>query len=138
MKDDAKSLESAAERRERGSSSPIREDDGARMLQAAESVLQRVFGELPFPLATRLWDGTLVRFGRGPDWPFTLVFRSPTVFRRLMLRPNTLRFAEAYVNGEVDVEGDIVSAIGLAARIEEVRLGVRDRLAILRELVRMR
>jgi cyclopropane-fatty-acyl-phospholipid synthase len=54
-----------------------------------------------------------------------------------MLRPNTLRFAEAFVEGDIDIEGDIFAAVQLAQRIEDLRLGVRDRVAIAARLLKM-
>jgi hypothetical protein len=51
-----------------------------------------------------------------------------------VLRPNTLRFAVAYTEGDLDVEGDFFVAIGLANQIEALRLGLSDRLSILRAL----
>lgn len=104
---------------------------------AAQSVLGRIFRDVPFGFVARLWDGTEISLGVDLE-PFTLVFRDPATFRRLMLRPNTMRFAEAFVNGKIDVEGDLFSAIRLANRIEALKLGVRDRLSILRQVARLR
>ena len=84
--------------------------------------------------AARLWDGSRLHLG-GEGEPFTLVFRSRRSFRKLMLRPNTLRFALAYVNGEIDVEGDLFAAMRLAAYIEALRVSLKDRLAVLRALM---
>lgn len=100
---------------------------------AAAVILRRIFGNVPFGFAVRLWDGTHVHLGPSGE-PFTLVFRRRETFRALVLRPNTLRFAVAYTEGDLDVEGDLFVAIGLANQIEALRLGLRDRLSILRAL----
>jgi cyclopropane-fatty-acyl-phospholipid synthase len=105
-----------------------------RSSSAAEEALRRVLGGATFGFAARLWDGSRFHVG-GEGEPFTLVFRSRRSFRKLMLRPNTLRFAVAYVNGEIDVEGDLLAAMQLAAHIEALRVGLKDRLAVLRALV---
>jgi cyclopropane-fatty-acyl-phospholipid synthase len=111
-------------------------DSSAERSQAARAILERIFRNVPFGLAARLWDGTQVLLGSERS-SFTLVFRSPDAFRRLMLRPNTLRFAEAYVGGDLEIEGDIFTAIRLANRIEALRLGLRDRIAILLALAKL-
>lgn len=111
-------------------------DNDARSL-VAESILSRIFRNVPFGFGARLWDGTEISIGEKRE-PFTLVFRSPVTFRRLMLRPNTLGFAEAFIRGDLDVEGDVLAAVRLANRIERLRLGIRDRVAIAAELLRLR
>ncbi|MGH7857114.1 MAG: hypothetical protein ACREQY_07240 [Candidatus Binatia bacterium] len=103
---------------------------------AGKNILERIFREAPFGFAARLWDGTQILLGSGSQ-PFTLVFRDPATFRRLMLRPSTRRFAEAYVDGSLEIEGDMFAALRLANRIEALRLGVRDRIAILLELFKL-
>ena len=104
---------------------------------AAESILNRVFRNVPFGFSARLWDGTEISRG-GRREPFTLVFRSPAIFRKLMLRPNTLRFAEAFINGQLDVEGDLIAAMQLARQIEDLRLPLGDRIAVAAQLLRIR
>lgn len=97
---------------------------------AAAAILSRIFRNVPFGFAVRLWDGTRVHLG--PDGePFTLVFCQREAFRRLVMRPNTLRFAEAYVDGELDIEGDFFTAVRLANQLEALRLTVADRISIL-------
>jgi len=100
---------------------------------AASLILRRIFGNVPFGFAVRLWDGTRVHLGPSGE-PFTLVFRRRETFRALVLRPNTLRFAVAYTEGDLDVEGDFFVAMRLANQIEALHLGLGDRLAILRAL----
>jgi cyclopropane-fatty-acyl-phospholipid synthase len=97
---------------------------------AAAAILGRIFRNVPFGFAVRLWDGTSVHLGPHRE-EFTLVFCQRDAFRRLMMRPNTLRFAEAYVGGDLDVEGDFFTAVRLANQIEALRLTVADRISIL-------
>jgi hypothetical protein len=103
---------------------------------AAETILARVFREVPFGFAVRLWNGGRIHLGPKGE-PFTLVFRTREAFRRRVLRPNTLRFALAFADGDLDVEGDFFDALHLAERIERIHLGLRDRLAILAALAKV-
>jgi cyclopropane-fatty-acyl-phospholipid synthase len=62
-------------------------------------------GELPVRL--RAWDGSEA----GPDGGPVLVLRSKQALRRLLWHPGELGLAQAYVTGELDVEGDITEGL---------------------------
>ncbi len=59
------------------------------------------------------WDGEKRTYGT-EDSPrfFTLKVKSPSALRNIMLR-GSLGFAEAYMDGEIDIEGDIADCIAL-------------------------
>ncbi|HEY1915685.1 MAG TPA: cyclopropane-fatty-acyl-phospholipid synthase family protein [Streptosporangiaceae bacterium] len=65
-------------------------------------------GELPVRL--RAWDGSEA----GPPGPPTVVLRTPRAVRRMLWHPGELGLAQAYVTGELDVEGDLTQALRLA------------------------
>jgi len=58
------------------------------------------------------------------------VHRSET-FLRLIRDPSPLTFAEAYVEGAIDLDGDLFAAMRIADSIEEIRRSTVDRLRIL-------
>jgi hypothetical protein len=60
----------------------------------------------------------------------------PETFFRLMRDPTPYNFAEAYVDGALDLEGDLFAAMKIADAIEEIRLSFRDRLRLLADLWR--
>ena len=101
----------------------------------AAGVLARVFRPLGVPIAFRLWDGTTTRVG--PDGGgVIIVFHSRRVFRRLLLRPTSRRFGEAFIAGELDIEGDVFAAAVAGNRLEQLRLPLGTRLALLASLLR--
>jgi cyclopropane-fatty-acyl-phospholipid synthase len=100
--------------------------------QAAE-LLHRLFKRFDGRLALRLWDGTLLRLGLAahreePEPRYTLVCRSPSVVRSMVLGRDPLRMAEAYFRGEIDIEGDFFAAMALKDQLESIRVPARDRL----------
>src|SRR6058998_4164035 len=95
----------------------------------AAGILKRVFDRVETGFAFRLWDGTLVEVGHGAP-VCTAVVHRPETFVRLMRNPTPLNFAEAYVEGALDIEGDLFAAMKVADAMEEVRLGFRDRLRL--------
>lgn len=75
----------------------------ARLAGAYRDVAHRdaaAGGELP--IGVRAWDGSRAGPATGP----TLVIASPRALSRLVWAPNELGLAQAYVTGEIDVEGD--------------------------------
>jgi cyclopropane-fatty-acyl-phospholipid synthase len=102
---------------------------------AAAAVLRRVFGHVRAPFAFRLWDGTEVRLGQGEPVCTVVVHRTET-FAALMDDPSPGHFAEAYVSGAIDIEGDLFAAMGVANEVEGLRLSLGERLRILATLVR--
>jgi cyclopropane-fatty-acyl-phospholipid synthase len=104
---------------------------------AAVRLLRRVFAPLPTALVFRLWDGTTTRVGTPGDSAFTVVFRTPRVFRRILRRPTPLRFGEAYIAGELDIEGDMFAAMSVATDIEALRVPLGTKLAVLAGLLRV-
>jgi cyclopropane-fatty-acyl-phospholipid synthase len=101
----------------------------------AAEVLHRIFGSVPTPFAFRLWDGTLVPLGQGAP-VVTVRVNAPATFIRLVRDPSPLNFAEAYVEGAIDLEGDLFKAMSVANAAEEIQLSLGDRLRILATLWR--
>ena len=70
--------------------------------QALAAVIEPLFGGR-MPVRIRAWDGSET----GPiDAPVAII-RSRQALRRLLFHPNELGLAQAYVLGELDVEGDL-------------------------------
>ena len=101
----------------------------------AETILRRLFGHLQGGMAFRLWDGTLVALGGGAP-VCTVVLHRPETFTRLVRDPSPLNFAEAYVEGAIDIEGDLFAAMRIANSMEDIRISSLDRLRIVAALLR--
>lgn len=101
----------------------------------AVPILRRLFGHIESGIAFRLWDGTPVTLGGGAP-VCTVVLHRPETFTRLVRDPSPLNFAEAYVEGAIDIEGDLFAAMRIANSIEDIRVSAVDRIRILFALVR--
>ncbi|WP_306325789.1 SAM-dependent methyltransferase [Streptomyces venezuelae] len=75
----------------------------------------------PLPVRVRAWDGSHA----GPTDAPLVVLRSPAALRRLLWQPGELGLAEAYVTGDLDVEGDLGDALSQAGRSVRGRPGTR-------------
>jgi cyclopropane-fatty-acyl-phospholipid synthase len=81
------------------------------------AVLAAIFGEpRERSFDVRFWDGTIDR-GSNPKSPFTLVLNRPAALRRMLLPPNELSIVESYISGDVDIDGSMEAASGLAEMI---------------------
>ena len=65
----------------------------------------------------RLWDGTIQRGGVFPLADFTLLIRRRGTLRRMLLPPSELSIVEAVISNDLDVDGNLESAMGLGDSI---------------------
>ena len=115
--------------------------DVRRGIAEACALLKRLFRTFDGSLAVRLWDGSTLKLGNAPVHasapPFTLVCRNPGAVCLMVLGFDRLRLAEAYFRGDVDIEGDFFTALGLKDHLDAIRMSARDRLAVLWPALRL-
>ncbi len=105
-----------------------------RPTQITLSILGELFRACPNPeFAVRLWNGTTWRPDASLPSRFTLVLTYPGALRRMLDPPTELTMAEAYIFGDIDIDGDIEAACFLGDYLrsvewsvpEKIRLGLR-------------
>jgi cyclopropane-fatty-acyl-phospholipid synthase len=104
-------------------------------LQHSREVLATLFGPPDRRgFAVRYWDGTVegVRHGRAP---FTLRIERPGALRRMLLPPNDLSINEAYLSGDVDIDGRVEDAATLGDAINHRIRSPRTLGSIVRHLM---
>ncbi|SCK35558.1 cyclopropane-fatty-acyl-phospholipid synthase family protein [Streptomyces sp. WMMB 322] len=69
------------------------------------------FAGSPLPVRLRAWDGSETAPGDSAEDAPLLVLRSRRALRRLLWQPGELGLAEAYITGDLDVEGDLAEAL---------------------------
>ena len=84
----------------------------------------------------RLWNDSSHSVGYGPP-AFTLVLRDPMLLRSLVTTRGPVLLADAYFRGQIDVEGDLYSALALKGHFEGLELPWRDKLAMLMDAWRL-
>lgn len=88
---------------------------GTGVAQRLAEVVTPLF-QGPLPVRLRAWDGSEA----GPQGAPVVVLRTPDALRRILFRPGELGLAQAYVTGELDVEGDLLDGFRLVwARARE-------------------
>jgi len=110
--------------------------ESRRTQRHAAAVLERIFASVRPGLRYRLWDGSEGSVG-SPDGSFTLIIRDPETFRATFGSNNTRVMAEAFVADRVDVDGDLFAALRVANQLEDLELGVLDKLGLYLDLRRV-
>ena len=86
-------------------------------LEHAHAVIELLFGpvaERTFDV--RYWDG-VVEHGQMVTTAFRLGVNRPGALRRMLLPPSELSLVEAYLSGDIDIDGELEAAMGLSDEI---------------------
>jgi cyclopropane-fatty-acyl-phospholipid synthase len=79
-------------------------------------ILDRLFKSSPLPVEIVYWDGSSKQYGNGRP-RHRITFRSAAAVRRL-LSGLSLGFGEGYMNGEIEIEGDLQELLTLPLRLD--------------------
>jgi cyclopropane-fatty-acyl-phospholipid synthase len=103
----------------------------------ALALLERLFaGYQGSGFAVRLWDGSTWLSDPAAEPQFTIVLRHEGALRAMFWPPGELSLSEAFIYGNVDVEGDLEAVFPLADRLLAERpLGRVERLGLARQLL---
>ena len=102
----------------------------------SQQVVDAVFGPVEERrFAVRYWDGTFEPAGATSTPEFTLAFQRPGALRRMLLPATELSVAEAFVSGDVEIEGRMESAMYLGDALGERLQSPGQLMRLLRRLV---
>lgn len=96
----------------------------------AARILKRLLRGFSGSADLRLWNDLSLSVGQAPP-AFTLVLRDPKVLRSLVTARDPVLLADAYFRGQIDVEGDLYSALALKGHFEGLALPWHDQLVML-------
>ncbi|MGH7523574.1 MAG: class I SAM-dependent methyltransferase [Gemmatimonadales bacterium] len=100
------------------STTGMRPAKGARWLDASRSAATIIFGPADTRnFAIRYWNSGVVEPSRGGRPAFTIILEHPGALRSACLPPTELRLAEAYIYGDLDIEGDLEAAAIVTAEV---------------------
>jgi cyclopropane-fatty-acyl-phospholipid synthase len=97
--------------------------------RGAAGLALRVLGDVadgrlsPLPVAVQFWDGTRL----GSDGAAAVVVRNPSAVAHLLRAPGQLGLARAWVDGSLDVNGDLEPVLRARGAFAGVRLSAADR-----------
>jgi len=95
-------------------------------------IVTRLFRGFSGRAVLKLWNDHALQLNSGPP-EFTLVLRDPRVLQRFIAHATPVSLADAYFCGQLDVEGDLYSALALKEHFEGVVLSWRDKMRMLRD-----
>jgi cyclopropane-fatty-acyl-phospholipid synthase len=102
------------------------------------SILRRLtaaYGPLDF--AIRLWDGTTIPAAPGKPTRFTLVLKQPDALYHMMVPPSKRAAAEAYIHGDLEVEGDFIAGVDVVRTLSH-KLSLADVAAVLPAILKLK
>ena len=94
----------------------------------AHNILQQLFKQYENAFTIKLWDNSSVEIGHGVP-AFKLSILNPGLLYDLILIHDPVRLAEAYFDGEIEVEGDFNVAMGLRYYFENLQLPLKENYA---------
>jgi cyclopropane-fatty-acyl-phospholipid synthase len=105
-------------------------------VQITTHLLEELFGDhISYKIGFRLWNGQCWP-DEGPHTA-TIVLKHPGSLRSMLLPGTELGLGEAYIYDDFDIEGDAVSVFSLAEALSKSATGLKLRLRLGRELVRL-
>lgn len=94
------------------------------------TVLEALFGDyVGTPFRIRLWDEWSWAATKGSDPRCTIVFNSPDSLKTLLGHPSEITLGEAFLRGDIDIEGDIFAAFDMAEYVFRLPKGRRKKVS---------
>ena len=88
-------------------------------------VIAEIFSQFTGPkFLIKLWNGKVYEYGSGKTASFTLVINDENTARRLLAQ-GSLGFGESYMEGKLDIEGDIEAYLKMRHQFKRVRKSIR-------------
>jgi len=104
-----------------GVQAPVQTDPSprgsARQLARIRKLFEALLPGYQGRASIRLWDGT--RVAGKTSAPTTVVLRQPAVIRRLLVSRDILALGEAFLAGDIDIEGPIEGAFDLVDYLDD-------------------
>lgn len=107
----------------------------SRTDEAGREILEILARGYTGPVAVRIWSGETVIGAE--EAPCTLCLHSAAVLRELVLHQNLKCLGEAYLTGEIDIEGDIEQVFSLGDHLLTLAPSASIRLNLLRLALRL-
>jgi cyclopropane-fatty-acyl-phospholipid synthase len=84
-------------------------------------VINEIFSQFNGPkFSIKFWDGKEYFYGTGDSTAFTLIIKDEKTAQRLLAQ-GALGFGEAYMDGSIEVDGDLESYLKLRHQVKHVR-----------------
>lgn len=82
----------------------------------------------------RFWDDSEWQLNPGMDKEFTIVFSNPAGLKRILRSPTEVNLGEAFIFGDVDVEGDLETVFKLREHLADIHLGLREKFKLMKDV----
>lgn len=83
-------------------------------LAAAKYFFKHIGELINARISIRIWDGTVIPLGGNVDTDFVIEINGPGVIGSLMRRPTAENILLHYVNGQIEIPGDLIDFVSVA------------------------
>jgi len=83
-------------------------------LAATRKIFEYVGEIINVRFSIRLWNGSIIPLGKNVDSEFFIAINGPGVIGALLRRPNYENLLLQYINGYVDIHGDLIDFVAVA------------------------
>ncbi|MDD3225208.1 MAG: cyclopropane-fatty-acyl-phospholipid synthase [Clostridium sp.] len=91
--------------------------------------LEHIFKQTKKNFNVNFWNGETIKYTDSPE--FVLSFNDKDVFKKILSKPTTMNFAEAFMDKTFDIEGDIFEALTLKDQLNNIDISNKDKLTLL-------
>ncbi|MFT8313868.1 MAG: cyclopropane-fatty-acyl-phospholipid synthase family protein [Clostridium sp.] len=89
----------------------------------------RIFEQTKKNFNMIFWNGETINYTESPE--FVLKFNDKNTFKKILASPTTMTFAEAFMDGTFDIEGNIIEALTLKDQFENIEISNKDKVTLL-------
>lgn len=104
-----------------------------KQLSIQREILDIIFHYYPKDFNIKILDGCFMQWSPSPS--FTLIFKNKKVFKKLLLAMDDYEAGVAFIEKDIDIEGDMLAAMRLADLVHHTPLRPRDKIKIFWKLL---
>ncbi|MEM2954791.1 MAG: hypothetical protein QW625_02480 [Candidatus Nanoarchaeia archaeon] len=101
--------------------------------EKVKEIFNLIFEDADPKINIKIWDGTIIKMTDSPK--FTLIFNSKKAFKRFFFKNDAFNIGKAYIDKDIDVEGDIYEAIKFADSLSNIKIPFLKKIFILLKVV---
>ena len=83
----------------------------------------------------KLWNGDDWEYDSQQPKRFTIIINNPGILKHVLLKPNEISLGEAYIYGDIDVEGDLESVFKLGQCLKDKEPNFMQKMKLIKDIL---
>src|SRR3989339_327167 len=89
-------------------------------MEKVKTLLDKIFKNHPKNFSVKIWDGRVISWNNNPK--FMLIFKNKRIFKKIMASADLYIAGEAFIENNIDIEGDVFAAVRLGDYLSQIKL----------------